>query len=82
MVLIDSIFKNRRLPATPQKRSRRNLERHFALVHTIQAQKDSPDLPFWRVTCKWHLQIDPHTLEPFLASDMLNVVGLIIKKHL
>lgn len=46
LVPIDPRFKNRRLPTTSQKQSRGSLERHFALVRTIQAENNCPNLPF------------------------------------
>jgi len=39
LVPINPRFKNRRLPTTPQERSKRNLERHCALVRIIQGEK-------------------------------------------
>ena len=44
LVPIDHIFKNRGLPTTPHKQSRGSLGRHFALVRTIQDEKNSPNL--------------------------------------
>ena len=46
LVPTDPRFKNRKLSTTLQKRSRRSLERHFALVCTIQDEKNSPTLSF------------------------------------